>query len=104
MRYLWILLFLIGCTQEYTFEVYTDNEYIKDESFVVKVEGSTVEAGVLPFTITAEEGDRLTAEFEAHVSNFGSSYPQCNCEYITYKYFKCVEVFEVTGKNWEIAK
>lgn len=105
MKYLILFLtILAGCGQEYTFEVYTNNKHIKAEEFVIRDESGIIEIGTLPLTIIAEDGETLIAEFEAHVSNFGSNYPQCNCKTISTTYFKCAENFTVNGKDWEIAK
>ena len=97
------LIILAGC-QEYTFKVYTNNRHIKSEEIVIKDENGTIEMGVLPLIVTAEKNDVLIAEFEAHVSNFGDNYPQCNCKHISTTYFKCAENFNVNGRDWEIAK
>lgn len=59
--------------------------------------------GELPFTLTAHEGDTLTAYFEVDVSNFAINHPQCDCEVNGY-YHKCTEDFIVNGETWKIAE
>jgi len=103
-KYLILLLVLAGCTQEYTFQAYTNNKYVKDEDVVIKDENGVIETGTLPMGLKGEEGTVLIAEFEVHVSNFGINHPQCNCKQISYIYYKCAEEFEINGKDWEIAK
>ena len=101
MRYLWVLL-LVGCTQEYTFEAFTNSKHVNE--VVIKNAGNVIEIGELPVMITAEEDDFLVAEFDVEASKFGHNHPQCNCVETSNDYWECAETFKVTGKDWEIAK
>lgn len=108
MKYLiLIVLILMGCqyNQKIVFDIFTNNDRIFGK-IIIKNDSGLIEIDTLPFTIHAKDGELLTAIYNFYINqtelNLGLL--PCNCKHIEKNEFECIESFEVTGEDWEIAK
>ena len=114
--FLFLFLFLfLNCTEEHNhinpvqedvfveFDIFTKNVNILDEIFKIKNENFMIDYGVLPIKVLAIVNDTVTVHFEAHVSNWGSNHPECDCVQINSTLYKCTQSKIVDGSDFEVA-
>jgi len=104
-----ILLLFVFCDkavepETVQFDVVAGNRWLEGVDVKIFNGGSLLDYGELPLAITANVGEVLVAHFEVYVSNFNVNYPQCDCEEIEYRHYKCTESKVVDGNDWEVAK